>query len=389
VPLSSEVRRTLDAIRPFLRGVLEFAPMASRPQACDFIAGNPEQPALPGYAEILHKWTDPRDRRWFAYGLGDPRAQHAAAEALTEELGIAFEADDILLSRGAHGALALAMRLVLERDDEVVFVSPPWFFYEALIIGSGGVPVRVRVDEATWDLDVDAIAAALTDRTRMVVVNTPNNPTGRIYPKETLERLGAALRDHRGATGRDVYLLCDEAYSKVLFDGNRMVSPVHWHDASFLVHTYSKSALAPGQRLGFLALPPTMPDREAFRMGARAVGVSTSNALPDNIMQYALPDIEANVLLDMKHLQVRRDRMLEALRSFGYEVRTPEATFYLLPKAPGGDDLAFARRLAAEDVLVLPGLACEMPGYFRISLTATDEMVERALPVFQRVIAAG
>jgi aspartate aminotransferase len=387
--LSSEMRRVLQLIQPFMTGMLEFAPKALDPEACDFMAGNPEQPALPGYVETLQKWIEPRDRKWFAYGLGDTNAQLAAAEALTGELGVRFEPDDILLTRGAHGALTLAMRLVLDRGDEVVFMTPPWFFYEAMIFGSGGVPVRVRVDETTWDLDVDAIEASLSERTKMVLINTPNNPTGRIYPAETLERLATVLNEHFERTGREVYLLCDEAYSKVLFDGNRMITPSRWYARTFVVHTYSKSALAPGQRLGYLAMPADMPGRDAFRRGALAVGVSTSNWIPDNLMQFALPDIEANILLDMNRLQARRDRMLDELRSYGYDVHTPQATFYLLPKAPGGDDLTFARRLAEDKVLVLPGLSCEMPGYFRISLTATDEMVDRALPVFERAIATG
>src|SRR5712691_3165902 len=167
--------------------------------------------------------------------------------------------------------------------------------------------------------------------------------------------------------------------------GRHMHTPARFYDRSLLVHTYSKSALAPGQRLGFLALPPTMPDRPALRQGSMAAAFSTSNGLPDAIMQYALPDIEG-ILLDMKRIQLRRDRMLEALRGMGYEVPTPEATFYLLCRCPIEDDLDFSRRLAREKVMVLPGRACEMPGFFRISLTATDDMVDRALPVFERAI---
>jgi aspartate aminotransferase len=383
MPMSSELQRIAGSLQSFIEPIMEFTPLMEDPGACDFVAGNPEFPALPGYVEILQRWIEPEDRRWFAYGFGDPRAQATASEALSTELGIAFEAQDILLTRGAHGALALAMRLVLERDDEVVFISPPWFFYEALIMGSGAQPVRVRMDEATHDLDVDAIAAALTDRTRMVLINTPNNPTGKIYPPETLQRLGEVLRAHEERTGREVYLLSDEAYSKVLFEPNRMVTPAHWYDRSFLVHTYSKSTLAPGQRLGFLAMPPTMPGREEFRMGSLVAGLATANMHPDAVMMYALPDIEASVLLDMGRLQARRDRVLAALRADGYEVHTPEATFYLLVKSPLTDDLAFARLLARDKVLVLPGSACEMPGYFRISLTGTEDMVDRALPVFE------
>src|SRR5438477_8065627 len=246
MPLSSEMRRVLELVQPFMTGMLEFAPQSRDPEACDFLAGNPEQPALPGYVETLQKWIEPRDRKWFVYGLADPRAQQAAAEALTEELGIRFEPDDIMLTRGAHGALTLAMRLVVDRGDEVVFMSPPWFFYEAMIVGAGGMPVRVKVDETTWDPDVDAVAAVLTERTRMVLINTPNNPTGRIYPVETLERLAEVLNEHTERTGREIYLLCDEAYSKVLFDDNRMITPARWYSRSFLVHTYSKSSLAPG-----------------------------------------------------------------------------------------------------------------------------------------------
>jgi aspartate aminotransferase len=319
--------------------------------------------------------------------MADPRAQEAAAASLTDELGIAFEPDDILLTRGATGALALAMATVLDPGDEVVFVSPPWFFYEAMILGAHATPVRVRADETTWDLDVDAIQAALSPRTRVVLLNSPNNPTGRIYPAATLERLARVLDRHAGSSERPVHVLSDESYSRIVFDGNPMVTPAAHIPRSLLVHTFSKSSLAPAQRLGFLALPPTMPDREAFRLAATGVGLATGNALPDAVMQYALPDLEG-LVVDVGRLQRRRDRMLDALRAAGYEVGTPEATFYLLVRSPDPDDAAFARRLAADDVLVLPGSVCELPGWFRISLTATDDMVDRALPLFAKAISS-
>jgi aspartate aminotransferase len=382
---STVLGRALTALQPFLQVVRELGPLANDAEACDFLAGNPEQPALPGYVETLQKWAMPAHRRWFAYGFADPRARTAAADALGQELGLAFEPDDILLTRGAHGALALALRLVVDPGDEVMFVSPPWFFYEPMILGAGGTPVRVRVEPTTFDLDVEAIERALTPRTRVVLINTPNNPTGRIYQPATLERLAGALRRHGGPRDRPVYLLSDESYSRVLFDGNRMVSPAAFYERTLVVHTYSKSALAPGQRLGYLALPPSMPGREELRQMAMVAALATANALPDAVMQYALPDIE-HIALDLHRLQCRRDRMLGALRAMGYQAHTPEATFYLLPRCPILDDWAFARRLAREKVLVLPGQVVEMPGHFRLSLTATDDMVERSLPVFERAI---
>jgi aspartate aminotransferase len=385
--VSMGLERALTALQPFLRVVRELGPLSNDPEACDFLAGNPEEPALPGYVETLQKWTVPVHRKWFAYGFGHPRARVAAAAALGEELGLAFEPDDILLTRGAHGALALALRMVVDAGDEVVFITPPWFFYEAMILGAGATPVRVPVHTATFDLDVAAIADALTPRTRVVLINTPNNPTGRIYPSATLERLADTLRRHAGSRDRPVYVLSDESYSKVLFDGNRMVSPASFYAHTLLVHTYSKSALAPGQRLGYLALPAAMPGRERLRQMAMVAALATANALPDAVMQYALADIE-HIALDLPRLQRRRDRMLGALRAMGYEVHTPEATFYLMPRSPSPDDWAFARALAREKVLVLPGEVVEMPGYFRISLTGTDDMVERSLPVLDRAIRA-
>ena len=379
--------RELEALGPFLEGMLDPALGRYRddPEACDFLAGNPEVPALPGYVETLQKWAIPKDRAWFAYSMPDRGAQESAARSLGAELGLDVEPDDILLTRGAHGALAMALHLVVDPADEVIFVSPPWFFYEALIIGVDATPVRVRADMESFDLDLEAIGRALSARTRAILINTPNNPTGRIYPPETLDRLASMLRAHSVAVGRPVYLVSDESYSRVLFDGNTMQTPGRFYDRTMLVHTYSKSSLAPGQRLGFLALPPTMPDRPMIRRGYLAAAFATSNGLPDAIMQYALPDLE-HIVLDMKRIELRRDRMLEALREMGYTVHTPEATFYLLPRCPIEDDLEFARRLARDKVIVLAGRACEMPGYFRISLTATDEMVDRALQVFERAI---
>lgn len=388
--VSARTMRSSEALAPFVDVIMDpdLAALMADPEVCDFLAGNPEEAALPGYVETLQKWSVAEDRSWFAYNFGDARASAAAAQGLATELGIAFEPEDILLTRGAHGALASALAMVVDPGDEVLFVSPPWFFYEVLILHAGATPVRVRCDIQTWDLDVDAIERALTPKTRMVLINTPNNPTGRIYPPETLERLGAALATHEGATGRPLYLLVDEAYSKVLYDGNRMITPAHSYARTMLVHTYSKSSLAPGQHVGFLALSPSLPkpDREQLRSAFLTSGVATGSGLPDNLMQYALPEIE-HITLDMGRLQRRRDRVLETLRSAGYDVHTPEATFYLMPRAPIEDDLAFAKRLAREKVLVLPGRAFEMPGWFRISLTGTDAMVGRALPVLERAFS--
>ena len=386
--VASHLSEVIHSMGGFLAAIMdpEIARHAADPAASNFIAGNPQELASPEYVRALQRWAEPKDKDWFGYKMPHRPALVAAAEGLSEELGLTFDADDILLARGAHGGLAAALNVVVDPGDEVIFISPPWFFYEALILGARGRPVKIRVKARDFDLDVDAIAAAISPRTRAVLINTPHNPTGRIFSEGTLGALASALEDASARNGRPIYLISDEAYSRILFDGNRMITPGASYARSLLIHTYSKTTLAPGQRLGYVALAPGMPGRDQVRQAFMVAGFSTGNMLPDAIMQYALPEIDA-MSIDLHHLQRKRDRVVDALREMGYEVQSPQATFYLLPKAPIEDDMLFARTLAAQKVLVLPGTAVDMPGYFRISLTATDVMIDRALPVFAEVIS--
>jgi aspartate aminotransferase len=238
----------------------------------------------------------------------------------------------------------------------------------------------------TFDLDVDAIAAAITPRTRVVIVNTPNNPTGRIYPPETLRRLAAVLEAASVRNGRRISLISDEPYNRIVFDGARFHSPAEFYPYTFIAYSYGKTHLAPGQRIGYIALPPTMPDREAVRAAIMQLQIVAGWAFPNAIMQYALPRLE-QFMIDVDRLQRRRDRLVDALTEMGYAIHRPEGTFYLWPRSPIGDDAAFARELAEHDVFVMPGHMFETPGFIRICLTANDEMIERSLPGFAAAIA--
>ncbi|HEY8739794.1 MAG TPA: aminotransferase class I/II-fold pyridoxal phosphate-dependent enzyme [Candidatus Dormibacteraeota bacterium] len=383
MPVSRRTQRIVQTLGPFIEGML--GARTDNPDVADFLAGNPQEIASREYVETLQKWLEPRDQRWFAYGTPTRPSQEAAAKGLSAELGIDFDPADIMLCRGAHGGLAGCLDLVVDPGDEVVYISPPWFFYEAMILSVAAEPVKVKVRPDDWDLDVPAIEAAITDRTSAVLINTPHNPTGKVYPPETLQALADVLTRKSAGRERPIYLISDEAYSRILFPGTRMYTPASHYPNSLLVHTYSKSALAPGQRLGYVALPPDMPGREELRLGFMAGALGSSNAFPDAVMVYALADIEV-MSIDLGALARRRDWMVSALQEMGYELHLPEATFYLLPKVPGGDEKAFVQRLARDGVLVLPGRATDTPGYFRISLTATDAMVEGSLPIFEAAI---
>jgi aspartate aminotransferase len=354
------------------------------PENCDFVAGNPQEMVLPEYVESLQRWTVPQDKDWYAYKFNEPYAQEAAAAGLRERRGVPFEAEDVLVTDGAFAGLNLCIRTVTDPGDEVVYLTPPWFFYEAIILGGDADPVRVPVDYETWDLDVPAIEAAITERTAAIIVNSPNNPSGKIYPPETLSALAEVLTRASERTGRPIYLISDEAYSRIVFDDRPFPSPTEFYPYSFLVYTYAKQLLTPGQRCGYVALPPAMPDRQPMREALQLAQLTYGgHAAPSNVLQRAMAELE-QMSVDIKALQRRRDRVVDALRSYGYEVHSPEGTFYLLPRSPDPDDEAFVERLAGDKVFVLPGTVVEMPGRFRISVTGNDEMVERALPIFER-----
>jgi aspartate aminotransferase len=389
--LSQSLQRILEIEEPLRRFFYE-SRYAHRdpadPANCDFVAGNPQEMVLPEYVESLQRWTVPQDKDWYAYKFNEPYAQEAAAAGLRERRGVDFEAEDILVTDGAFAGLNLCIRTVTDPGDEVIFLTPPWFFYEAIILGGEAKPVRVPVNYETWDLDVGAIEAAITPRTSAIIVNSPNNPAGKIYPPETLRSLADVLNSGSERIGHPIYLISDEAYSRIVFDDRPFTSPTESYANSFLVYTYAKQLLTPGQRVGYIALPPEMPDRpqmrEALQLGQLTYG---GHAAPTNVLQRAMGDLEG-MSVDVKALQRRRDLVVEALRSYGYDLHLPEGTFYLLPTSPDPDDVAFVERLAEDKVFVLPGTVVEMPGRFRISITGNDEMTERALPIFERAAKA-
>ncbi|EMY36106.1 aminotransferase [Arthrobacter crystallopoietes BAB-32] len=362
-----------------------YARRKSEPTACDFGFGNPHQMPPAEYVDALREALTPRNNEWFAYKTNLPEAQEAAAASLQRLLDVPFEPEHIYLSTGGFTAIAMALKAVADPGDEVVFSLPPWFCYEPISVESGLVPVKVRVNTDTFDLDLDAIGGAITERTRVVIVNSPNNPTGRIYPPELLARLAALLEEASARNGRRIYLVSDEAYNRIVYDGARFHSPVEFYPYTLLAYSYGKTHLSPGERIGYLALPPTMPDRELLQPVIGALQVATGWVYPNATLQYALPRLE-KFSIDVNQLQRKRDTMVEALTGMGYRVNKSEGSFYLYVASPNPDDLAFTERLAASDVFVLPGVLFETPGFFRISLTANEDMVERSLPIFRRAI---
>ena len=290
--------------------------------------------------------------------------------------------EQVTTAQGTSGANFLVCAALLEPGDEVLVERPG---YDPLL-GTprllGAQTIRFdRVFEDGFRLDPERVRRAITPRTRIVIVNSPNNPTGRIYPPATLERLAAILDEASERNGRRIFLISDEAYNRIVYDGARFRSPVEFYPWSFLAYSYGKTLLAPGERIGYLAIPPTMPGREAFRDAIETAQIAGGWLFPNASMQYALPRLET-LSFDTELFQRKRDVLVEALREIGYRVNVPEGTFYLFPESPIADDEEFTRALDREGVLVLPGQMFETPGFFRISLTATIATIEAAIPRF-------
>lgn len=353
---------------------------------CDLTFGNPQERALPGFVSALRDHLEPRTKDWFAYKRSEPQARAVVAKALRDWRNLPFEPEDIALTNGAFGALAAAFHALLDPGDEVVFSLPPWFLYEPMLLTAGAKPVKVRVRPDDYDLDLSAIASAISPRTRAVIVDTPNNPTGRIYPPTTLQALGELLTEASSRLDRTIWLISDEPYARLVFSDAEFHSPSEFYPYTVISYSYGKVLLTPGERIGWLALSPSIPERREVRRAVELSQMAAGWLFPNGVLQYAISDLE-RLSIDRVDLERKRDRLAAELIAAGYRLQFPEGTFYLWARSPEPDDVAFCRRLAEDKVLVLPGSVCEATGHFRISLTASHDMIERALPVLRQ--AAG
>ena len=353
---------------------------------CDFTFGNPHEMPLEGIVNAIRERAIPHDKNWFAYKTSEQDPQAFVAERLSRELDLTFEPGDIALTTGAFAAIMVAFRLVVDAGDEVIYSEPAWFCYEPMLLAGNAVPRKVNLQPPTFDLDLAAVEAAIGPKTRLVIVNTPHNPTGRIYSRASLEALADLLERASSRIGHRIFLLSDEPYRQLRFDGRGFTSPAALYPWTLISYSFGKVLLAPGQRLGYLALSPLMPtaDRHALRSVMFSAQMALGWCFPNAVMQYAVPDLD-KLSIDQVALTRRRDRFMAALLSAGYSVLVPEGTFYLWSKWTDNDPQRQWNALADRDVFVLPGSMMNAPGYFRISLTASDEMVERALPAFTEV----
>ncbi len=386
------VSQRIAAVNSAIAGVTNFyfnsryADRRFDPDISDFTFGNPHEMPLAGIVSAIREAAVPQSKDWFAYKTSEESPQAFLAEAVSKELGLPFEPPDIALTNGAFAAIAVAFHLLLDAGDEAVYSEPAWFCYEPTLLAADAMPRKVPLKPPRFDIDLDAIEAAIGPRTRLVIVTTPHNPTGRIYERAALPALAERLERASKRIGRRIFLLSDEPYRRLRFDGHGFVSPAALYPWTLISYSYGKVLLAPGQRVGYLAISPLMPasDRQALRDAVSAAQMALGWAFPNAVMQYAIPHLE-RLSIDVVALARRRDLLTDTLTKAGHAVLPPEGTFYLWVKWPSGDPERQWNALADRGVFVMPGSLMNAADYFRISLTASDEMVARALPIFSQV----
>jgi aspartate aminotransferase len=308
---------------------------------------------------------------------GFPAVRASIAGMLQRQTGLPFEPEDIFMSVGSAGACNVILKSILDPGDEVITLMPCFSEYQFYISNHGGTMVPVETDEQFLP-DVARIAAAITPRTRAILLNAPNNPTGRIYPAHVL----AALNDLLESLDHPVLVISDEPYKHLVFDGGSQPEVASLIANTVICNSWSKSQALPGERIGYLALSPRLQDRPALRAACifsnRVLGFINAPAI------WQLTELEAHdEKIDIGGYQEKRDLLCDALERIGYEVRRPEATFYIFLKTPIADDIAFVRMLTAEGVLAVPGVGFGRAGYIRLSLTVPRETVVNSIPGFE------
>jgi aspartate aminotransferase len=352
----------------------------------DFSLGNPviEPPAEVRRALVAAATDTAPGAHRYMPNAGFPEVREAVARRLAEDSATPFEARHVVMCVGAGGGLNVTMKTLLDPGDEVILLAPYFVEYLFYVDNHGGV-ARIVETGPRFELHLGAIEAAIGPRTRAVLLNSPNNPTGVVYPRESLDALGALLRDASRRAGRRIALVTDEPYRRIAFDGE-----VPWvfpsYDDTILVTSHSKDLALPGERIGYIAVSPSLDGADEFVAGAtfatRTLGFVNAPA----IQQRAVATLQG-VTVDPAIYRRKRDRLWSALTSMGYDVVKPGGAFYLFPRTLRDDDVAFVRELQAERILTVPGVGFGRGGHLRISYCVEDETIERALPGFERVAA--
>ena len=345
----------------------------------DLSLGNPVmQPPAEFFDELRRIANDPAPGiHRYMPNAGYAETRDAVAAQLFSETGLGFGADDIVMTCGAGGALNVALKTLLDTGDEVIIFAPFFVEYHFYADNHGG-SCRVVPPDENFLPDMDALRDAFNERTKVVLINSPNNPSGALYSAALLDEMCALIRNAETEYGREIFLVSDEPYRRLLFDGLEYPHIFHHHQRSIVATSHSKDLALPGERIGYIAVHPDYEDKVELMDGLvfcnRTLGFVNAPAL----MQHIVRALQS-ATVDIAEYQRKRDFLYDNLTGMGYDMVKPQGAFYMFPASPNPDDVAFVAELQEYKVLVVPGMGFGLPGYFRISYCLDDYTLEGAL----------
>ena len=349
----------------------------------DFSLGNPDVPPPPEFKKVLKELVgDESLGHGYTPNTGYPHVRQAVADYLSSLHDVKLRPDLIVMTVGAAGALNDALNAVINPGEEILLPSPYFIGYDHYAFVANAA-IKTAPTDSNFHLDIAAIESAITDKTRVMLINSPNNPTGAVYGAEELAQLGRVLETASQKFGKRIYLVSDEPYRKIVYDV-AVPSIFQAYPHSIIVSSYSKELSIAGERIGFLAVSPAAEDASLVA-GAAAVTNTMLCVNAPSLLQHAVARLQG-VTVDVSIYRKRRDLLCRGLSEIGYEFHVPEGAFYLFPKSPIPDDVQFTRILREELILAVPGSGFAGPGYFRLSYAVPDSTITGSMAGFKRAM---
>ncbi|KPA09613.1 aspartate aminotransferase [Candidatus Magnetomorum sp. HK-1] len=354
----------------------------------DFSIGNPNLEPPESFHQTLLKLINEHQPGQHGYMANDGlvNVRQSVADYISNEQGVVLSPEDLIMTCGAAGALNVIFKAILDPGDEVICPSPYFVEYGFYVDNHGGTLKTVPTTPDFY-LDINAIEKSIKPNTKAVLINSPNNPTGQVYSQEHIDLLANVLRQKSKANGQSIYLISDEPYRKISFDNIEIPGILSSYKNSIVCTSYSKDLSIPGERIGHLAVHPEAADKsdlmQALAMSNRILGFVNAPAF----MQRAIACMQGQQI-DSGIYQAKRDLLCNGLQKAGYQFTLPKGAFYLFPKSPILDDVAFVAVLQEENILAVPGSGFGCPGHFRISFCVSDDTISRSMPGFEKAISA-
>lgn len=354
----------------------------------DYSLGNPSVPVPQEFTDrMIHMLAtrDSSELHGYSPSLGITSVREAIAASLEERFGLPYRKEHIFMASGAAGALAHAFRLVTEAGDEILTFAPYFPEYHPYVDLTGAVLKVVPPDTESFQINFEAFEEMLTDKVKAVMVNTPNNPSGVVYSKETLQRLADTLRRRSEQFGHEIYLISDEPYREIVFDGEEAPCVSSFYENTIMCYSFSKSLSLPGERIGYVAVNPACADAETMVNMCGQISRGIGHNCPPSIIQLAVAQV-LDKTADLSVYETNRNLLYNELTELGFTCVKPGGTFYIFPKALEEDSKAFCEKALKYDLVLVPGDSFGAPGFFRMAYCIDTEKVERSLAALRKFV---